>query len=143
MQLRGDMFRAWTLIAIAARTLVALNFHTISSASQYTDTEKEIRAAVLSCYYLDKILSVLLLRPPSLPRLKAKPTDLVALDPHIPMSAILKAMVEFAQIQEVVLDILFESGTSDERHQSAAIVLVQKTYSLREQLDEVSANICN
>ncbi|KAL2855171.1 hypothetical protein BJX68DRAFT_231678 [Aspergillus pseudodeflectus] len=138
MQLRGDMFRAWTLIAIASRTLVALNLHhTISSASQGTETEKEICAAVLSCYYLDKILSVLLLRPPSLPRLKAKPTDLVALDPHIPLSAIFKAMVEFAQIQEVVLDILFESGASDERHQSATIeVLIQKMYSLREQLDE-------
>lgn len=143
MQLRGDMFRAWTLIAIASRTLVALNFHTISSASQYDETEKEVRAAVLSCYYLDKILSVLLLRPPSLSRLKAKPTDLVALDPHAPLSAIFKAMVEFAQIQEVVLDILFESGTSDERHQSATIVLVQKMYSLRERLDEVSADILN
>ncbi|KAL2845923.1 hypothetical protein BJY01DRAFT_213772, partial [Aspergillus pseudoustus] len=137
MQLRGDMFRAWTLISIASRTLVALNFHTIGSASQCTETEKQIRAAVLSCYYLDKILSVLLLRPPSLPRLKAEPTDLVALDPHIPLSAILKAMVEFAQIQEVVLDILFESGRSDERQQSAIIdVLIQKMYSIREQLDE-------
>jgi len=60
------------------------------------------------------MLSVLLLRPPSLPKLKIKPADLVHLDRQFPLSASVKIMVEFAQVQEGVLDILNHTSKNDQ-----------------------------
>ncbi|KAI9927202.1 hypothetical protein MW887_003586 [Aspergillus wentii] len=106
MQNQGDMSRSWTLTAFASRTLVSLNYHSIDLVTLVDETKRDIYGSLYTCYYLDKMLSVLLLRPPSLPKLKIKPADLVRLDPRLPLSAIVKIMVEFAQIQEGVLDIL-------------------------------------
>ncbi|KAJ5689670.1 hypothetical protein N7462_004062 [Penicillium macrosclerotiorum] len=60
------------------------------------------------------MLSVLLLIPPSLPKLKIQPADLVRLDGQLPLSASVKIMVEFAQIQEGVLDILNHTSKNDQ-----------------------------
>lgn len=114
MQNQGDMSRSWTLVAFASRTLVSLNYHSIDSITLNDETKRDIYGSLYTCYYLDKMLSVLLLRPPSLPKLKIKPTDLVYLDSQLPLSASIKTMVEFAQIQEGVLDILNHTSTNDQ-----------------------------
>lgn len=114
MQNQGDMSRSWTLAALASRTLVSLNYHSIDSLTLFDETNCDIYGSLYTCYYLDKMLSVLLLRPPSLPKLKIKPADLVLLDPQFPLSASIKIMVEFAQIQEGVLDILNYTNKNDQ-----------------------------
>ena len=114
MQNQGDMSRSWTLTAYASRTLVSLNYQSMGPITLWDETKRDIYGSLYTCYYLDKMLSVLLLRPPSLPKLKLKPTDLVQLNPHLPLSASVKVMVEFAQIQEVVLDILNHANTDNQ-----------------------------
>lgn len=114
MQNQGDMSRSWTLAAFASRTLVSLNYQSIDSVTLLDETKRDIYGSLYTCYYLDKMLSVLLLRPPSLPKLKIKPTDLVQLDHQLPLSASVKIMVEFAQIQEGVLDILNRTSKTDQ-----------------------------
>lgn len=114
MQNQGDMSRSWTLTAFASRTLVSLNYHSIDSITLFDETKRDIYGSLYTCYYLDKMLSVLLLRPPSLPKLKIKPVELVQLDPRLPLSATVKIMVGFAQIQEGVLDILNHTNNNDQ-----------------------------
>lgn len=82
------------------------------------------------------MLSVLLLRPPSLPKLKNKPAELVRLEPQLPLSACVKVMVCLGQILEGVLDILFNHAEMDDQ---AIIVnaLVQEVYRVRPLMDEV------
>ncbi|GIC92419.1 fungal specific transcription factor domain-containing protein [Aspergillus udagawae] len=136
MQNQGDMSRSWTLTAFASRTLVSLNYHTIDKCVPSEGDMQDIYGALYICYYLDKILSVLLLRPPSLPRLKIKPADLVRLDPRLPLSACVKVMVCLGQIQDGVLDVLF---IQNEKNDKVITVnaLVQEMYHLRTLMDEV------
>ncbi|KAH8589549.1 hypothetical protein B0O99DRAFT_334235 [Bisporella sp. PMI_857] len=135
MQLQGDMSRSWTLTAFAARILVSLNYHVTDKGLTSNETDQNIHGALYSCYYLDKILSALLLRPFSLPKLKVKPADLVRLDPQLPLSAIVKTMVEFGQILEGSLDILFNPSIITD--QVAAIdALVQEMYTVRARIEE-------
>lgn len=94
--------------------MVSLNYHSIDSITLNDETKRDIYGSLYTCYYLDKMLSVLLLRPQSLPKLKIKPTDLVYLDSQLPLSATIKTMVEFAQIQEGVLDILNHTSKNDQ-----------------------------
>ncbi|RAQ79165.1 hypothetical protein COH21_012528 [Aspergillus flavus] len=135
MQIQGDMSRSWTLTAFASRTLVSLNYHTIDTHLPFDGTKQDIYGALYTCYYLDKMLSVLLLRPPSLPKLRVKPADLVHLDPQLPLSASLKTMVEFAQIQEGVLDILLSHR--DKNDQSVVIdKLLRDTYDIHTSIEK-------
>lgn len=119
MQNQGDMSRSWTLTAFASRTLVSLNLHTIGGTKTVDPEQRDIHGALYSCYYLDKMLSTLLLRPASLPTLILKPAELVVLNPHFPLSATLKIMVEFAQIQEVVLGL-----NIDRTHRSDNLIVL-------------------
>ncbi|GFF30927.1 hypothetical protein IFM46972_03067 [Aspergillus udagawae] len=141
MQNQGDMSRSWTLTAFASRTLVSLNYHTIDKCVPSEGDMQDIYGALYICYYLDKILSVLLLRPPSLPRLKIKPADLVRLDPRLPLSACVKVMVCLGQIQDGVLDVLF---IQNEKNDKVITVnaLVQEMYHLRALMDEPSQPQC-
>ncbi|KAL3440308.1 hypothetical protein BJX65DRAFT_316735 [Aspergillus insuetus] len=135
MQNQGDMSRSWTLTAFASRTLVSLNYHTIDKYVSSDRSMQDVYGALYLCYYLDKILSVLLLRPPSLPKLKIKPADLVRLEPQLPLSACVKVMVCLGQIQEGVLDVLFNHTEKDDQ---VIIVnaLVQEMYQVRTLMDE-------
>lgn len=108
-----------------------MNYHTMNAISLSSDTESQISGAIYTCYYLDKLLSSLLLRPPSLPMLQVKPAQLIQLDSDLPLSAIIKAMVELAQIQEVTLNMTFKTTLSDETGQEATIDgLVQDMYNM-------------
>ncbi|KAF9891413.1 hypothetical protein FE257_004269 [Aspergillus nanangensis] len=135
MQNQGDMSRSWTLTAFASRILVSLNYHTIDRRVASDGQAQDINGALYLCYYLDKILSVLLLRPPSLPRLKITPADLVCLQPRLPLSACVKIMVCFGQVQDGVLDILFNHNESDDQVM-AVNSLVQEMEHVRGLMDE-------
>ncbi|PIG84501.1 hypothetical protein AARAC_009922 [Aspergillus arachidicola] len=135
MQNQGDMSRSWTLTAFASRTLVSLNYHTINQRAPSDREMQDIYGALYICYYLDKILSVLLLRPPSLPKLKAKPADLVRLETRLPLSACVKVMVCLGQVQEGVLDILFNANGKDNQAVSVN-ALISEMYHVRALMDE-------
>jgi len=141
MQNQGDMSRSWTLAAFASRTLVSLNYHSIESLTFNDETERDIHGSLYTCYYLDKMLSVLLLRPQSLPKLKIKPTDLVNLDSNLPLSAAIKTMVEFAQIQEGVLDIL--NRTSQDNQVTIINRLLREMREINEFIKKVSGLCIN
>lgn len=138
MQIRGEMFQSWRLTAFAARNMVSLNYHTTTKTVSSTEEEHDIHMAIVTCYYLDKSLSVLHLRPPSLPMLKIKPAELVCVDPLIPLSAIMKAVVEFAQVQESAIDIILKNHNLDDRSHAAVIErLTQDMFKVRAGLQEV------
>jgi hypothetical protein len=111
MQYLGNMTRCWLFIAIASKIIVSLNYHNITDPSPGNDIEENIHACVYTCYGFDKILSLLLLRPPSLPDLKVRPTQLIHLDPDLPTSAMLTGIAEYSELKSAVLKILLDPKT--------------------------------
>lgn len=81
-----------------------------------SDEENEIRRCIYYCYYMDKTLSMLLLRPPSLPQLPFNPADLVHTDPQLAVSMHVKILVKLARVQDVALSLVLK----DPRHQALA-----------------------
>ncbi|CAG8898802.1 unnamed protein product [Penicillium egyptiacum] len=108
MQYLGNMTRCWMLTALASRMIVSLNYHNITDVSPRTQTEENIHACVFLCYYFDKTLSLLLLRPPSLPDLKAKPTQLIHINPDLPTSTMIIGVVEYSELKNTLLNILLD-----------------------------------
>ncbi|KGO75451.1 Transcription factor, fungi [Penicillium italicum] len=111
MRYLGNMTRSWMLTALASRMIVSLNYHNITDASPRTEIEESIHACVYTCYYFDKTLSLLLLRPPSLPDLKVKPTQLIHIDPDLPTYAIMTGIVEYSELKSTLLNILLDGKT--------------------------------
>ncbi|OQE38575.1 hypothetical protein PENCOP_c008G04280 [Penicillium coprophilum] len=114
MQYLGNMTRCWMLTALASRMVVSLNYHNITDTSPRTEIEENIHACVYTCYYFDKTLSLLLLRPPSLPDLKVRPTQLIHLDPDLPTSTMLTGIVEYSELKSALLNILLDTKTIED-----------------------------
>lgn len=112
MQYLGDMTRCWMLTALASRMIVSLNYHNITDTSPRSQIEENIHASVYMCYYFDKTLSLLLLRPPSLPDLKVKPTKLIHIDPDLPTSTMMTGIVEYSELKNTLLYILLDNKTT-------------------------------
>ncbi|KAJ5749649.1 hypothetical protein N7533_006677 [Penicillium manginii] len=122
VQLHGDTTRSWFLVSLASRSIVALSYHKMTSFDSDSDEENEIRRCIYYCYYMDKTLSMLLLRPPSLPQLPFNPADLVPTDPQLPISMHVKILVKLARVQDVALSLVLK----DPRHQ----ILANKEFML-------------
>ncbi|OJJ08304.1 hypothetical protein ASPVEDRAFT_179566 [Aspergillus versicolor CBS 583.65] len=103
VQLLGDSSRSWFLTACAARALVALGYHQSSRITADTNEGFEIRHCVFWCYYFDKTLSMLLVRPSSLPDMQFAPGDLVHTDSDDPLTIKVKILVRLAQVQDAYL----------------------------------------
>ncbi|PLB45069.1 hypothetical protein P170DRAFT_513133 [Aspergillus steynii IBT 23096] len=101
MQYLGNMSYSWNLTAFASRILMSLNFHTVEATY---DLDDETRASLYWCYYLDRVLSCLFVRQPSLPKLHIDPASMVPVGSQNPFHAMVKIMVEMAKFQEQVLD---------------------------------------
>lgn len=71
--------------------------------------EEDIHACVHTCYSLDKSLSLLLLRPHSLPELKIEPAQLIHMDPGLPTTPMITAVVEFPHLKNTLVDILLDT----------------------------------
>lgn len=99
MQHLGGLHQCWTLTSYAARQIVSLNYHKIRRLPANSEQEQEIYSAVYWCFYLDRTLSSLLCRPPSLPELEVSPTDLIILDPSSPYEKLLRILLDLAQVQ--------------------------------------------
>lgn len=141
-QMQGNITKAWTMTSFAARLLVALNYHTVSSDTPIQSQEDEdARRCLFSCHYLDKSLSMHLLRPPSLPRLRFSPASLRATNGQAGLAMIAKTMSEFAEVQEAALEVFFAQSIADDDGEERAARLdaaIQQLVALKRVLDEVS-----
>ncbi|PYH70218.1 Zn(II)2Cys6 transcription factor [Aspergillus vadensis CBS 113365] len=137
-QMQGHPTRGWTLTAFASQILVAMNYHTITEDTPVRCQEdQDARFCLFSCFYLDKMLSMLLLRPPSLPRLKLNPASLIPMESGA-LSLIVKTVVELAQIQEAAMEVVHRShGLSDISDVETPLdAAIQNLASLRAVIDE-------
>lgn len=107
VQLLGDSARAWMLTSFASRVLVCLGCHTSSlDTLGEDDASLEMRHCIYWCYYLDKTLSTVLLRPPSLPDLCLNPAALVPISSSEPLTLEVKILVQLAGVQDISLMLL-------------------------------------
>ncbi|KAI9035338.1 Zn(II)2Cys6 transcription factor [Aspergillus affinis] len=115
MQSLGRANHSWVLTSYAARLIVSLNYHDISDPS---NGEEEVKSSLYWCYYVDRTLSALLIRPPSLPNLQVSPTDLVRMDTSVPYTPLIRIIIDLSQIQDQLLDISLHG-----KHRSSSQVL--------------------
>lgn len=111
----GDASKCWTLTATATRVMVALGYHNVAETLPQTEVDEEIHGCVAWCYQLDKAMSMLLLRPQTLPKLRISARELIHADSSAPMTRFIKLMLEMAQIQEAVLDLPTGPVARDEK----------------------------
>ncbi|KAI4954444.1 hypothetical protein J4E91_002157 [Alternaria rosae] len=107
MQIMGNPVSCWELTAHASRTIVALGYHHIDKPMPENDSECEIYALVGQCAFLDSIMSLLLLRPRSLPQLPVKASYLLRADPASPMS-----ILEMLPVLDKILDLTLDTKPS-------------------------------
>ncbi|THC94216.1 hypothetical protein EYZ11_006315 [Aspergillus tanneri] len=115
MQYLGKMNQAWVLNSYAARLVVSLNYYDIISTRQ---VDEEICSAFIWCYFLDKTLSALLIRPPSLPKTQIAPTDLLRKDTALVYSPLIRILLDLSTVQGELLDISL--GKHEGSHQVLA-----------------------
>ncbi|KAK1149345.1 hypothetical protein N8T08_006568 [Aspergillus melleus] len=122
LQLLGDASQAWTLTSFASRVMVALGYHNLSpQALKEHDNSAEIRHCTYYCYYLDKALSMLLVRPSSLPDLDLDPVSLIELNYTEPLKIKMGILVKLSHVQDGVLSLLIKGDKLTEVEASASI----------------------
>lgn len=126
-QIMGNPTQCWELTAHASRTIVALGYHQISKTTPETDEEKEIYAIVAHCAELDSVMSLLLLRPRSLPRMQVKASDLLRKDKSNTLS-----VLELVSVQDKILDLTLPSNVKP-----APAILHEEVAQLRTQMKEI------
>lgn len=126
-QIMGNPTQCWELTAHASRTIVALGYHQISKITPETDEEKEIYAIVAHCAELDSVMSLLLLRPRSLPRMQVKVSDLLRKDKSNTLS-----VLELVSVQDKILDLTLPSNVKP-----APAILHEEVAQLRAQMKEI------
>ncbi|KAJ5710884.1 transcriptional regulator family: Fungal Specific TF [Penicillium malachiteum] len=133
MQYMGNMPRCWMFTALASRFIVALNYHNITNATPQNEKEAEIHACVYTCYYYDTTLSLLLLRPPSLPELKVEPARLIHMNPDLPTTAMIVGIVELAHVKSTLLQLLLDAKEMEDKNKasllSGLVARAQEIYS--------------
>jgi hypothetical protein len=116
MQIMGNSASCWELIAHASRTIVALGYHNIIDTEPKTELDEEIHAAVAWCCQFDSAMSLLLLRPRSLPPLNIKISSLVKPDPTNPMSVFEIIEMEMVPIHDKTLDLTLKLNAKKTVH---------------------------
>jgi hypothetical protein len=142
MQYLGNMSRCWMFTALASKVIIALNYHNITDTVPRNEVEEEIHACVYTCYYFDKTLSLLLLRPPSLPELKVEPARLIHLDPEMPTTAMITGIVEFAHLKNTLPNILLDTKEMGGIEKANALSdLVARAHAIHSNLQVVGHSI--
>jgi hypothetical protein len=152
MHIVGNTNSCWSLTAYASRTLVAMGYHNIDALSSGYDIEglKEIHAAVAWCYHFDRLMSLLLFRPPSLPPLDVEVSSLVDHDLSNPMSVYARVMLEMVPIHEKILEMTLESPQKVVRSSQSVNADVEhlrsrmaKVYATMEQVRKIVPPWCS
>ncbi|KAF2029280.1 putative Zn(II)2Cys6 transcription factor-like protein [Setomelanomma holmii] len=110
MQIIGNPASCWELIAYASRVIVALGYHTAIDMEPKTDLDEEIRAAVAWCSQFDSCMSLLLLRPRSLPPLNVRSSSLLKPDPANPMSIFEIIAMEMIPVHYKILELTLDAN---------------------------------
>jgi hypothetical protein len=132
MQIMGNSVSCAELTASASRVIVALGYHHITNTVPKNDLDTEIYAAVAHCAQLDSIMSLLLLRPRTLPTLKVNVSELLQADPSNPMSIFEIAALKMVPVHNRVLDLTLKSNMK-----RSMIVLKEEVAQLRAQMKDV------
>ena len=141
MQYLGNMSRCWMFTAHASRVIVALNYHNIINPEPRNEVEEEIHACVYICYFFDKTLSLLLLRPPSLPELQVEPAQLIHLDSELPTTSMVTALVELAHLKNTLLSVLLDSKEMGDMEKANILSdLVVRAHTIHSNLQMVSSH---
>jgi len=117
MQIMGNPTSCWELIAHAARSIVALGYHTITDSEPESELDEEIYAALACCGQFDSVMSLLLLRPRSLPPLNVKISSLLKPEPTNPMYIFEVFGMELKPVHDKILDITLETAAKRPVHQ--------------------------
>jgi hypothetical protein len=134
MQIMGNPVSCWELTAHASRTIVALGYHQITKTVPENDLDHEIYAAVAHCAQFDSIMSLLLLRPRSLPTLHVKVSELLQADPKNPMNVFEIAALEMVPVNDKILDLTLESTAK-----RSPAALKEDVAQLRRQMIDIRA----
>jgi len=110
MQIIGNPASCWELIAHASRTIVALGYHNIVDPKPRGELDEEIHAVVAWCAQFDSVMSLLLLRPRSLPPLNVRASSLMTPDPTNPMSIFEILAMELVPVYDKILDLTLEAN---------------------------------
>ncbi|KAF2824767.1 putative Zn(II)2Cys6 transcription factor-like protein [Ophiobolus disseminans] len=108
MQIIGNPASCWELIAHASRTIVALGYHNIVDPEPRSELDDEIHAVVAWCAQFDSVMSLLLLRPRSLPPLNVPASSLMKPDPANPMCVFEILSMELVPVYDKILDLTLE-----------------------------------
>lgn len=128
--------------ALASKVIIALNYHNITDTVPRNEVEEDIHACVYTCYYFDKTLSLLLLRPPSLPELKVEPAQLIHLDPDLPTTPMITGIVEFARLKNTLPNILLHTKEMGDIEKANALSdLVVRAQAIHSNLQVVGSSL--
>lgn len=111
MQIMGNPASCWELSSHASRTIVALGYHNIREDDPSNESTEDIHAALAWCSQYDSVMSLLLLRPRSLPPLHVNPSNLIRrhFDMKNPMSIFEIVAMEMIPVHDKLLDLTLEA----------------------------------
>jgi hypothetical protein len=132
MQIVGNPASCWELTAHASRTLVALGYHTITSNDAKDEYDEEIQAAVAWCSQFDSCMSLLLMRPRSLPPMNVRISSLIKPNPLNPMSVFEFIAMEMIPVHDKILEL-----TLDPTSKKAGAPLKEEVAWLRRQMSDI------
>ncbi|KAF1936709.1 putative Zn(II)2Cys6 transcription factor-like protein [Clathrospora elynae] len=127
MQIMGNPVSCWELTSYASRTIVALGYHHINKTVPENDLERDIYAAVAWCAQFDSVMSLLLLRPRSLPPFQVKVSELLQVDAANPMSVFEIVAMEMVPVHDKILDLTLEKRSAAALKEEVAWLRSQMT----------------
>ena len=132
MQIMGNPASCWELTAHASRTIVALGYHSITEDDTTHEFSEEIATVVAWCSQFDSCMSLLLLRPRSLPPLHVKASRLLQLDATNPMTIFEIMAMEMIPVHDKILELTLESAA-----QRSSSILNEDVVWLRTEMSRI------
>lgn len=132
MQIIGNPASCWELTAHASRTLVALGYHNITELEAKDEYEEEIQAAIAWCSHFDSCMSLLLLRPRSLPPMNIKISSLIKANPLNPMSVFEIIAMEMIPVHDKILELTLNPASK-----KTGAPLREDVAQLRQQMSDI------
>lgn len=110
MQIIGNSTGCWGLTTHASRTLMMLGHHVHREPGDGCHDMHEIYAAVAWCYHFDRLLSLLLLRPLTLPPYAIPVASLIQHDAMNPMSIFAAFWLETVPVMEKIVELTVDNA---------------------------------
>ncbi|KAL1600483.1 hypothetical protein SLS60_006869 [Paraconiothyrium brasiliense] len=130
-------FMARPTLLLLQALLTGVSYHNIHTRSPENEQEQEIRAVVAWCYHFDRVMSLLLLRPPSLPPLQVPVASLVSYSSHNPMAVFALVMLELVPIHEKLLELTL----AGQKRKMSKMEVEPQVDELRKTMDKIYSTI--